>query len=89
MPPLRRRSSFVIILDLVGPIGDDLEPVLHEIVQHSTAREAIATGLDGAGYTDVEVESFRLDGPLFPAGHRPGRTRIPFDQADHDAREGR
>jgi hypothetical protein len=52
-------ATFTITLDLkVGPLIDlaELEAVVRSVVDHSTAREAIAEGLAGAGYPSDDDE---------------------------------
>jgi hypothetical protein len=84
------RRLYTLVLDIETEDQPDvyLDDAVREVVQWSTAGEAIATGLSADG-PNVTVRSLRVDGPRCPCGGaldtRGGCDNIDLTEAEHDA----
>jgi hypothetical protein len=63
---VKRLYGLVLQIDAKDPVADvvDLDELVGNVIEWSTAREAIVTGLDAAGEGRITLDSFRLDKPL-------------------------
>lgn len=69
---MKRLYELVLEIEFDGPVNmDDLDDAIGNVVEWSTAREALETGLDAEGEGRITLQSFRVIAPVEdPRDHR-------------------